>query len=178
MPGDIVSGSIVGVNGDGWYFKESFTYLSPDGEANIIASSEPVEADLDSDAYAGVQGELLQKEFPGYEQYAFEPMLVFGDHSGYMRRFQWNPPNRDPVMQIQIYYASGGRGYTATATTSSGMYERFAGQLRAVLESLYIAPPEAPPGEVGPSKVHSSSPAPLPSPPARREIDITKEPGS
>jgi len=140
-PGEVVVGSIAGINGRGWYFKESFTFLEPNGDANVIASSEPVSDDLDSTAYADAQGDLLRAEFPGYEEYSFEPMLVFGNHQGFMRRFSWVPPDKDPVVQMQIYYASNGRGYTATATTPESTYERLGAQLREVLESLLIIVP-------------------------------------
>lgn len=48
------------------------------------------------------------------------------------------PPDGDPVMQTQIYYADTGRGYTATATTTvrnGGMYEDL---LLKLLQALVI----------------------------------------
>jgi hypothetical protein len=98
-------------------WKESITLLSPDAKANIIASSEPLDPGIDSLRYAEIQGQLLEEGFPGYVSEVFEPTSAFGFAAeGYLRQFQWSPPDGEPVMQYQIYYADGGRGYTATAT--------------------------------------------------------------
>jgi hypothetical protein len=153
---EIVSGSIILKKDREWSFKESYTLLSPDGQANVIVSSEPIGPDMDSDAYADIQGDLLQREFPGYEEYAFESMLLFGGYAGFMRKFKWIPPEKDPVTQIQIYYASGGKGYTATATTPSSQYERYADLLHQTLTALRIAVPQQPAVD-GPSTVPALS---------------------
>jgi hypothetical protein len=102
---------------DGWNWKESLTLLSDQGDANVIFSSEPLEEGVDLERYALMQGELLGKEFPGYRELAFEPMRMLGHRHGYLRRFQWNPPDGAEVTQIQLYCVEGERGYTATATT-------------------------------------------------------------
>jgi hypothetical protein len=130
---------------EGWFAKESITLLAPDGQANVIASSEPLAPDIDTAAYANVQGDLLTKEFPGYQEFSFEPTEIFGgNRQGFVRRFEWLPPDGVAVMQIQIYYAEPGRGYTATATTPSSEFERFELELRDVLEGLVV---ESAPGE-------------------------------
>jgi hypothetical protein len=123
---------------DGWFAKESITLLEPNGQANVIASSEPLGADIDTKHYAEVQGDLLRKDFPGYTETVFEPVEVWGGRQGYLRRFQWEPPDGVPVTQIQIYYAENGRGYTATATVPSEKKERLELQLRLILGNLII----------------------------------------
>lgn len=123
---------------EGWFAKESITLLAPDGQANIIASSEPLDPSIDTDRYAEVQGELLRKEFPGYREFAYEPAQMLGGRRGFIRRFEWTPPDGVPVTQIQLYYAENGRGYTATATTPSTAFERFELQFRQLLGGLQL----------------------------------------
>jgi hypothetical protein len=124
---------------DQWFFKESLTVFAPDGAANVIFSSEPIDPEVDAREYAEHQGELLASEFDGYRELAFEPMTVLGGLAGYMRHFEWQPPEREPVSQIQIYYAAEGRGYTATATTTPTEYPRFAADLDEILDRLRLA---------------------------------------
>jgi hypothetical protein len=123
---------------EGWFAKESVTLLAPDGQANIIASSEPLDPSIDTTRYATVQGDLLFKEFPGYQQWAFEPANMFGGRQGYVRRFSWAPPDGVPITQVQLYYAEGGRGYTATATSPTPQFPRFETTFRQVLGGLQI----------------------------------------
>lgn len=123
---------------EGWFAKESITLLAPDGKANVIASSEPLDQGIDTQRYAEVQGELLRKEFPGYREFAFEPTKMLGDRQGYIRRFEWTPPDGVAVTQIQLYYAENGRGYTATATTPTTDFERFEMQFRQLLGGLKL----------------------------------------
>ena len=73
---------------DDWFVKESITLLAPDGQANIIASGEPLDDDLTSERYAQVQGELLVAEFPGYKQLSFGPIELFEGRSGFVRKFE------------------------------------------------------------------------------------------
>lgn len=131
--------SLVAMVPPGWHTKESVTLLSPDGMANVIASSEPIDDDMDSEDYARAQGVLLDsKEFSGFHESTFVQLEVFGGLPGYLRSFQWMPSDGDPVMQTQIYYADAGRGYTATATTTvrnGGLYED---QLLQLLRALVI----------------------------------------
>jgi hypothetical protein len=122
----------------GWVVKESITLVGPDGQANVIASSEPLDASTDTERYADLQGELLRQEFPGYRESVFGRISLFGGHEGYMRRFEWEPPNSEPVTQMQLYYAENGRGYTATATTPSTQIRRFELLLRQILGGLRI----------------------------------------
>jgi hypothetical protein len=123
---------------DGWHAKESLTLLAPDGQANVIASSEPLLEHFDAYYYAEQQGTLLRAEFPGYEEREYGPWLVFGGRPGYRRVFQWKPPDAEPVVQIQLYYARAGRGYTATATTPAVQYARYSEVLQASLERLHL----------------------------------------
>lgn len=129
-----------------WFAKESITLLAPDGQANLIVSSEPLDPSIDTQRYADKQGEILSEEFPGYRERPLEPMPVFGGRPGLMRRFEWRPPDGVPVTQVQIYYAEKGRGYTATATSPSTEFSRFEFDLFDILENLLI---EAVPAPIG-----------------------------
>jgi hypothetical protein len=123
----------------GWFAKESLTLLAPDGQANVIASSEPLAPDIDSRDYAEAQGHLLSREFPHFVEYLFERVRVFGDRDGWQREFAWTPPEGVEVAQIQLYFAEHGRGFTATATTPSGNFaSRETTVLRDVLAHLRI----------------------------------------
>ena len=122
----------------GWFVKESHTLLAADGQANVIASSEPLDPTIDVQQYAGEQGRLLRNEFPGYDEYEFREELVFGGRPGYIRIFSWTPPDGVPVTQMQMYYAADGRGYTATATTPSSGFDRYEDSLRAILRDVRI----------------------------------------
>jgi tetratricopeptide (TPR) repeat protein len=126
-----------------WFAKESMTLLAPDGQANIIASGEPLDPSIDTEQYASVQGELLRKEFPEYDEQEFGPMVLFGDRHGYIRTFRWTPPDGVEVTQVQIYYAEGGRGYTATATAPSSEFGPRELLLREALGSLRIGEPSS-----------------------------------
>ena len=123
---------------DDWFAKESTTLLAPDGQANIIASSEPLDPSIDTDRYAEIQGDLLRKEFPDFEQKAFESVPIFGGRPGYLRHFEWTPPDGERVAQIQLYYVQEGRGYTATATTPLRGFPERELLLRQLLRSLRI----------------------------------------
>jgi tetratricopeptide (TPR) repeat protein len=126
---------------DDWFVKESATVLAPDGQANVIASSEPLDPSIQTDQYASVQGDLLRngKDFPEYEEKSFEAIPIFGGRFGYMRHFEWTPPNGDRVAQLQLYYADNGRGYTATATTPATAFPERELVLRQILAGLRIA---------------------------------------
>jgi hypothetical protein len=121
-----------------WFAKEQITLLAPDGQANIIASSEPLDPAIDAERYARIQGELLESEFPGYRQQAFEEMVVFGNRRGFLRRFQWTPPDGVQVTQMQIYYIEDGRGYMSTATSPSSEFGRYEAEVLGILRSLSI----------------------------------------
>jgi hypothetical protein len=125
---------------DGWSAKESLTLLEPDGQGNVIASSEPLDVKIDARRYADVQGDLLRTEFPGYEEHSFEPARVFGGRPGWQRQFSWTPPEGERVTQIQTYYAAAGRGYTATATTPSWKFETLEPHFRRVLGGIALEP--------------------------------------
>jgi hypothetical protein len=122
---------------DQWFVKESMTLLEQNGQANVIFSSEPLD-DFDTSRYAETQRNLLQQEFPGYKEVAFEPMLLFGGRDGLIHRFEWSPPDGVPVTQIQVYFSTGQRGFTATATVPTKSVEDFEQTLMDVLEALLI----------------------------------------
>ena len=123
---------------EGWFAKGSITLLSPDRQANVIASSEPLDPSIDTTRYADVQGELLTKEFPGYVQHDYRQLELFGGRTGYLRAFEWRPPDGEPVTQLQMYHASGGRGFTATATTPSAQFAEKEFLLRQIMNDLVI----------------------------------------
>lgn len=127
---------------EGWFVKEAITLLDPEGQANVIASTEPLDPNIDAQWYAEVQGDLLRRGFREYREFYFGPTRVFGGRQGYMRRFEWTPPEADavPVTQLQLYYAENGRGYTATATTPTSQIQRFELLLRQILGGLRIEP--------------------------------------
>ncbi len=127
---------------DGWSGKESITLLAPDAQANVIASNESLDPSIDSHQYADIQAGLLRSEFPGYREFSFGKRTVFGARTGFERVFQWTPPDGVPVTQIQLYYASGSRGYTVTATTPSRLFPSVESVLRKILDSLAIVPPQ------------------------------------
>jgi hypothetical protein len=121
-----------------WFARESLTLLAPDGGANVIVSSEPLDPTIDSGAYAHIQGELLRTEFPEYREHSFESRQVFSGRPGFLRRFSWQPANEEPVTQIQLYFAEGGRGYTATATSPTDDFPDYELVLLELLNSLQI----------------------------------------
>jgi tetratricopeptide (TPR) repeat protein len=123
---------------DEWLIRESITLLAPDGRTNVIASSEPLDPSIDTTSYAETQGHLLREEFPHYRELVFEPRQVLGGRQGYIRRFDWMPPDGELTTHIQLYYVEHGRGFTVTATTSSADYQRFELQLRQILDGLVI----------------------------------------
>ena len=121
-----------------WFAKESTTLLAPDGQANVIASSEPLDETVEVKQYAEVQGDLLNREFPGYHEFSFEETDLFGGRRGYIRHFEWTPPDGVPVTQLQLYYVEDGRGYTATATTPSSNFRAVELELRQILSGLKL----------------------------------------
>jgi hypothetical protein len=125
---------------DGWFAKESITLLHPEGQANVIASSEPLDPKIDSFRYATVQGDLLRRDFQSFEEHYFRPQMIFGGRPGYLREFTWQPPDSVRVWQMQLYYAERGRGYTATATVPTSHYPELEKVLRDCMDQLQIGP--------------------------------------
>lgn len=110
---------------EAWFAKESLTLIAPDGQANVIASGEPIPWDIDVASYADVQGGQLRAKFSRYLEHEFGPVVLANGLQGYRRRFEWTPPDGVPVTQIQVYYAEPGRGYSVTATTPTTQFDRF-----------------------------------------------------
>ena len=77
------------------------TVLSPDGQANVIVSSESLDPSIDTTEYATKQVGDLAREFPGYRQIAFTPARLLGIRQGYLCRYEWQPPTGPPVTQLQ-----------------------------------------------------------------------------
>jgi len=135
---EVFTPSLRAVFPDEWLAKESVTFLAPDGQANVIASSEPIDESIDTYSYAEMQSQLLRKEFPDFQEMDFGPELILGGRPGYFRVFSWKPPDGVGVTQMQLYYAQSGRGYTATATTPTSEFPRYEEQLRTCLRNLYL----------------------------------------
>jgi hypothetical protein len=133
-----ITATLAATNLPGWFHKESITLLAPDGQANVIASSEPLDPAITTTQYAMIQGDLLSREFPGYTEHTFESAWVFGITDGYIRDFSWTPPDGVQVRQMQCYAVRDGRGYTATATVPTSQFARFESELRRLLASLRI----------------------------------------
>ena len=81
----------------GWFAKESVTVIAPDGTGNVIASSEPLDPSIDTARYAEVQGELLRREFPHFEETSVGEVDLLGGLRGIQREFSWVPPDGVPV---------------------------------------------------------------------------------
>jgi len=135
------TGSLSAPVPDGWVVKESLTVLAPDGLANVIASSEPVEQRLTTQQYADAQGEDLRNQFPKFKELSYGPATMLGGRACFVRRFEWSPPDRedDPVTQIQVYHVAAGRGYALTATARSVRFEAVERILISVLERVLIS---------------------------------------
>ena len=123
---------------EGWFAKESITLLAPDGQANIIISSEPLASDIDTWAYASIQGQLLAREFPGYVEHWFCAEPILGRSDGLVRDFSWRPPDGVEVTQIQFYCVIDSRGYTGTATTPRHQFAELEPVLRSTLMSAMV----------------------------------------
>jgi hypothetical protein len=133
---------------DDWFYKSSLTLLAPDGQSNVIVSSEPLDPETTLERYVEVQGTLLQGgEFPGYQERSLEPKDdAFGDRRGFLRHFEWQPPDNVRVTQIQVYCVDRGRGHTATATTPKEGFDERELMLRDILDGLRIEEAHAPHG--------------------------------
>lgn len=125
---------------DGWFVKQSITLLASDRQANIIASSEPLDPPIDTERYAAAQGELLSKEFPGYIEHDAGWQTLDNGEQVIRRRFSWEPPDGVRVTQVQMYAAAGGTGYTATATTPTSEFDRHHLVIATVLQGLVFNP--------------------------------------
>ena len=123
---------------EGWFYKESHTVLDPDGRANVIVSSEPLDETTSIAEYTDTQGDLL-REFPGFTQIGFEEIDIDGiPGEAWLREFSWTPEQRSAVTQLQVYAVLDGRGYTATATTPSTDMAEFRRVLTGVLYSIVV----------------------------------------
>jgi hypothetical protein len=124
---------------DGWTVEESLTLVHPQREANVIASTEPMDGAQTVKDYAVAQGEILRREFAGYQEVSLEEFShAFGRGSGWIRRFSWTPPDGVPIEQLQVYYTEAGRSFTATATAQASDFERLEPLLRDALQGLTI----------------------------------------
>ncbi len=124
---------------NGWHFKQTTTLTAPTGEANVIASSEPLDPSVDTQHYAAAQLGALQREFPHFREVASGQILLGNVVPAVWRQFEWKPPDGVPVTQLQLYAVVGGRGSTATATTASTSWDRYEGVFHDVLRTMVVA---------------------------------------
>jgi hypothetical protein len=124
-----------------WLWKESTTLLAPDGSANVIASSEPLDAAITLEEYVQAQGDLLSTEFQDFHQYKLEGVRITGGvEDAVLRDFAWNPPDGQRVRQLQVYAVRQSRGITATGTTPESEWGRNGAQLLETILSLLVDP--------------------------------------
>jgi hypothetical protein len=125
---------------DGWSVRDSLTILAPDGQANVIASSEPLDESLTTELYADGQGEQLRDEFSNFKELLYGPVKMLGGRDCYMRRFESTPTDHpsDRITQVQVYHAAAGRGYVLTATARSVGFEAIEPILSSLLQSVLI----------------------------------------
>jgi hypothetical protein len=124
---------------DRWDYKETFTIFTPDRQANILFSSESLSESVTTEEYAAVQGDLLEREFPGYRQISYEEFSLLDAGVAWLRVFEWSPPDPGPpVTQMQVYYVASGRGITSTATASSMHFPEVQPNLLDVLRSIAV----------------------------------------
>ena len=121
----------------GWFVKMSWTVLAPEGQANVIVSSEPLAPSISTEEYMTIQGNLIRNEFPHYREFRLIP--IFFDHfPAWLREFSWVPPDGVPVTQFQAYCvvntAQGTRGLTATGTTPTTNVHRCRQVMLSVIE--------------------------------------------
>lgn len=128
---------------DGWSAKESTTIVNPSASGNVIASSEPIH-EMDTQEYARAQGVVLGDELDGYRELSHSTMRMYDRSRAIVREFQWFPPDGSPVTQLQLYHVVGDRGYTATATTSSGNFANLEPTFRWILGGVSIVGPPPP----------------------------------
>lgn len=122
----------------GWFYKESYTVLAPDGRANVIVSSEPLSETTSIVEYTDTQRDLL-REFTGFVEHGFEQIDIDGiPGEAWLREFSWTPEGRSPVTQLQVYALLEGRGYTATATTPAAEMDDLRTMLTNVLYSISV----------------------------------------
>lgn len=123
---------------EGWRTEETIKLFAPHGEANVLVSRELLDPGITTQQYSRKQTNVLRKDFPGYRELALVEAQFLAGRPAYIRRFEWKPPDGEPVMQIQLYYADKGQGIVATATTTSTNFERFELQLRQVLSGIML----------------------------------------
>jgi hypothetical protein len=122
--------------------KRTMTLLSPDGDANVIASTEPLSFGIGTREYAEGQGQLLEQEFPKFEELGEERSPAFG--RGITRTFTWTPEDGEPVWQVQGYRAVSGIGYVATGTTYADASVAARRELERAVESVrFVRPKDA-----------------------------------
>lgn len=117
--------------------KEHITLRSRDGQANVIASVEPVDPTLGTAAFADAKGASL-RGLPDYSEQAYGPSVLFGDRDGMLRRFSWSGPHGRHTTHLQAYHARDGSGYRVTATARTEQFAAREGELRRVIADLRL----------------------------------------
>ena len=118
----------------GWGVKEELTIQDHEGLARVVVSREPVEGAIDSRQYALYKGVQLAEERTGYRELRFGRAIVFGDRDGYVRELEWWPSGGGGrLREIQLYFAQGVEGATATASAAVRDFASVEATIRSVL---------------------------------------------
>lgn len=122
----------------GWSAKEAITLVAPDGRSNVTASSEPIQEGVTAREYADATGEALDSpDLPGFRELSFERIETVDGREAWLRLFEWDPPDTPSVVQAQMYFVDGGRGFVATATTTDPQGDEL--RLGQLLSGILIA---------------------------------------
>lgn len=104
---------------EGWLWCDSLQLVSPDGDAQIRATTEPLPDNVGLADFVQQRGDLLRRDCPGFEEHRLEPVVLRGGVPGSLREYSWNPEEGQRVRQLQVHAQVGARVVTATATDSS-----------------------------------------------------------
>jgi len=127
-----------------WVARDTLTLVSPDGRANVTASSEPVDPDTTTEQFAtSIGASLADGQFPGYHEISSGPTDTVDGEPAWLRRFDWSPPDSERVSQLQLYFARGGRVYTLTATSTADDNRMFEQMLTEMLRSVVLRSPSS-----------------------------------
>ena len=125
---------------EGWQANDSVTLVAPDGQANVIVSSQQIPDEMSTEEFASAMNEALDSpDFATVKVISFGPSDMLSGRDAWLRHFEWEPEDSPPVSQMQLYHAEAGRGYTATATVPTTEAERYELTLGQLLSGLTLA---------------------------------------
>jgi hypothetical protein len=123
-----------------WATRETLTLSHPSGQANIMVSTEAVAPETTTEEYAEAAGQQFrQAELADFREGEIESTQLADGTPALMRRLEWTPEEGEPVTQIQLYSAGGGRAVTATGTTLSASFRQFELELEQLLLTLAVS---------------------------------------